>query len=90
MVVDICQMFVEMIFVVGFFFNYVLWETEGLVERSFFFSECCCEGQGREEGGKVAFAEGMSGMDLKCAACVHDRFLIVGTCLPYLKSCPAL
>lgn len=30
-------MFVEMTFVV-FFFNYVLWETAGLVERSFFLN----------------------------------------------------
>lgn len=32
-------MFVEMTFVVCFFFlDYVLWETEGLVERSFFLN----------------------------------------------------
>lgn len=83
-------MFVEMTFVVGFFFSIMCCGRQRVWWNGVsFFSECCCEGQGRKRG-KGAFAEGMSGMDLKCAACVHDRFLIVGTCLPYLKLSPAL
>lgn len=45
------QMFVEMTFVVCFFPYYVLWETEGLVERSFFLN-AVVKGKEEKRGGR--------------------------------------
>lgn len=49
MVVDIA-MVVEITFVVFFSFDYVLWETEGLVERSFFLN-AVVKGKEEKRGG---------------------------------------